>query len=131
MFRQFGYVHRYGIYDNQDLLNISTTSTPAHFRFTSNNALQEISTEKCVARLTASNYQLVLINCAFGAFVDKWVYDSTQEFLEDVTVGQCLSPWGNTMPPFDIKILVGLSTCAAWNEVILEYGGYFTLLKHT
>ena len=122
---QYGYVHHYGIYDNHDLLNFSTTEPAAHFSFRSDNTMQEMSTGKCVARLTSSNYQLILVNCTTGPYVDTWKYDSTQHLLIDLNIGWCWSPWSNSLLPHDIGILAGLSPCDGWNEIILEYGGCF------
>ena len=118
---QYGYVHHYGVYDNLDLLNFSRTAAPAHFSFNSDKTMQEMSTGKCVATLTATNYQLILVDCNTGPYIDHWEYNST--LLRDVDIGWCWSPWGDSLPPFDIKILCGLSPCDGWNTINLEYGG--------
>ena len=130
MSRQYGYVHHYGVYENLDILNFSTNAAAAaHFTFNTDGTIREMSTGKCVARLTATNFQLVLVDCNTGPYVDEWEYDSSNLLLRDVNIDWCWSPWGNTLPPIDIKILSGLSPCDDWNEVTLEYGRYFTFLE--
>jgi hypothetical protein len=122
-------VHHYGFFDNLDLLNFSLTQHPADFRFIRNNVLQEITTNKCVNRWKSRNRQLILTgNCNEG---DEWAYNSTAQLLQDLTatalppyVKECFSPWANSLPPYDIHILAGLSPCDGWNRIILEAGGY-------
>ncbi len=123
-------MHHYGFYDNLDLLEFKlNTSSPAHFRFTSLNVLQEINSQKCVNRRTDGNQQLVLTYNCDGPVRDQWVYNSTTQLLQDVTApGKgCFSPWSNDMPPYDIEILTGVSPCDGWNQIILEAGGFFLI----
>lgn len=117
----YGYVHHHGIYSDMDLLEFSASLSPADFRFTSAKALQEVSTGKCVARKTAYNRQLILRSCA-AEYVDSWYYNATSQLLVDTTVKMCFSPWQNSLPPYDISLLTGLSPCDGWNTVALVYG---------
>ncbi|XP_046841720.1 uncharacterized protein LOC124435802 [Xenia sp. Carnegie-2017] len=86
--------------------------------------LQEMSTKKCVHRLSNGNRQLVLTyDCSKASMfpVDIWKYNSVKKWLIDVTCPGlvCWSPWANHIPPYDIKILAGLSPCDVWNQVNL------------
>lgn len=117
----FGYVHNYGLFEGLDLLNLTNDLSAVCFRLLSNDALQDIVTKKCLHRLTPTNRQLVLKECN-GPIPDTWEYNSTSEYLMDLTMGQgwCLSPWVYDLPPPDISYVPGVSPCGIWNYITLQ-----------
>ena len=118
----YGYVHHYGFFEDMDLLNLTNDLSAVCFRFTSDNVLQDVATNKCVNRRTPTNRQLILTFNCDGPTADRWEYDSVNKYLVDVTMGQnwCLSPWSNGLPPTDITYMPGVSPCDGWNHVTLE-----------
>ena len=121
---RYSYVCHYGIYDKLDLLEFSSTQTPAHFCFTSNNALQEVVTGKCVNSVTNSNLQLVLTNDCSGLFFHQWVYNPNSKQLININTGYCFSAWYYLLPPPEVQFVPGLSPCAEWNRVMLSPSKY-------
>lgn len=109
------------------MLEFSFYKPAAVFKVLPKGMLQEMSTKKCVHRLSNGNRQLVLRDnsCKASMFpVDIWEYNSVKKWLIDVTCPglMCWSPWANSIPPYDIKILAGLSPCDVWNQVNLVLG---------
>ena len=123
---EYGYVHHYGPYGDVDFLQFSITRKPAHFIFTSKNALQlvnkTIKDKRCITRKTYGDQLLRLTgNCT----LDSWIYDSSKRWLRHTKAPGmgCLSPWDHRLkPPPDLHITTGVSRCSDWNEIILETG---------
>ncbi|CAB3976565.1 Hypothetical predicted protein [Paramuricea clavata] len=112
---QYGYLRRYGIYENLDLLEFSRTLPPSYFCFTSNYALEEIESGKCVGLETSTDLQLILTNnCK-----ETWMYNSNEQKLVDSNIGYCVSAWNYPVPPPDVQFVSGLSPCAEWNHIVL------------
>ena len=119
---EYGYVHRYGIYENLDLLEFSTSLPPAYFCFTTNGALQELKSGKCAGRVNSYNYQLTLTYkvCNDEAFFEEWKYDSTKQQLVDTDLGLCFNPWYYFKQPTDVQVVPKLSDCSESDPIILR-----------
>ncbi|XP_046848209.1 uncharacterized protein LOC124441784 [Xenia sp. Carnegie-2017] len=120
---RYGYVSRYGPYNDLDLLEFSKTKPAAVFKVIPTRILQEIKSQKCVHRITNTNMQLVLKHdCSNGLLnpVDKWMYNDFK--LQDYTApgAPCWSPWNyQGRDPPAVKFVPGLSTCAEYNKINL------------
>ncbi|XP_046846164.1 uncharacterized protein LOC124439908 isoform X2 [Xenia sp. Carnegie-2017] len=119
---RYGNVSHYGVYGNLDFLEFSKNKPAAVFKVLPKSMLQEISTKKCVHRISNGNKQLVLTyDCSEATMfpVDMWKYNSVKKWLQDLTSSGevCLSPWTNSRAPYDIQTLTGLSPCALWNQM--------------
>ena len=123
---RYGYLSRYGLYHDLDLLEFSKTKPAAVFKVIPSDILQEIKTKKCVHRITNTNMQLVLTHdCSNGLLnpVDKWIHKDLK--LRDYTApgAPCLSPWNyQGRDPSAVKFVPGLSTCAEYNKIHVVIG---------
>jgi hypothetical protein len=123
---RYGHVRYYGIHENLGLLEFSKSLPPAYFFFTTNFALQEVKSGKCVDTLSKTNRQLVLTShCKVS-----WRYSQDTENLISTNTdksGDCISPWSYSKPPAEVQFVPGLSECAEWNRVVLRPSKYFII----
>jgi hypothetical protein len=116
---RYGNVHHYGVYEDLDLLEFAQLP-PAYFCFTSNHALLEVKTRKCVGAINSTNLQLILTsNCN-----EPWTYISDVQELVDTNIGYCFSPWYYPLSPVQVGFVPGLSPCGEWNRMILNPSKY-------